>query len=415
MRKSSLLGINSSVITKKWFKSGFKLKSQETTPFYVQDTPHEGTKLRNGMLQTDKHTDKYPFGDKFFIRIDHVKQVMNNFPKDQHELTPTVFNSTDRQNFDSVLRLCNPRVIVLLENHVTGSNATVAFLEIMRDVIDAFRDVNLTPLQRVDKMWYSVFVLRIWREYVSSKKGLTLERNFITLNCYSCIEMNAHSLLLILLHLKEIDKPHLFMTYLFDSQPCESFFRQIRSFTSTYSTVVNCSVKEILGRIKKIQLQNDIANKSAFNFPRIKILNEISDDAIELPSKVDIIDQVEKSKRRAIKFAIECGLMKKRGATSVICECKIPPIQPKLPVVQDNTGKDRFSIPIKMKSMNLKNFADKFEGRDIPENSPYVRLLIDKKEFVLKKTSLCWLLRSEYVKLSSDRVMRVRAPLKQMN
>lgn len=413
MRKASLLGVKSAVIAAKWFKSGVKLNSKENQTFYVQDTPHIATKWRNGFLKTEKDKKKYPFGEKYFIQVDHVKYVMNNYPKDQHELTPTVFNSTDRQNYSSVLRLCDARVIALMKDHVPESNGTVAFLEILRNIIDAFRDVNLKPLQRVEKMWYSVFVLRFWREFVSSTKNFTLERNFMTLNCYSCIEMNAHSLLLILMHLKDINKPHLFMTYLFESQPCESFFRQVRSFTSTYSTVVNCSVKEILTRIKKIQLQNDIANKSVFKFPRIKILNEIVGDTIELPTKKEIINQVEQSKRKAIEFAIEIGLINKRKAKSFSLECKIPPIHPKPPILRESICKRELPAPLEIKSMNLKNFSDKFKGHAIPENSPYVRIFIDEKEFVLKKTSLCWLLRTEYTKLSSDRLMRVRATAQQ--
>lgn len=104
------------------------------------------------------------------------------------------------------------------------------------------------------------------------------------MNCYSCIEINAHNLIMVILHLNEIDRPHLFKTYLYESQPCENFFRQIRSYTTVYSTVVNCSVKEILGRIKQIQLQNDIASRSDFNFPRIKQNRMIQKNVFELPT-----------------------------------------------------------------------------------------------------------------------------------
>lgn len=280
------------------------------------------------------------------------------------------------------------------------------FLELLRDVIDAFENETLKPLERVYKIWYSVFILRIWLEYVSSKTGLVLGKNFITMNCYSCIELNAHSLLLILVHLNKIQKPQSFITHMFESQPCENFFRQVRSFTSTYSTVVNCSVKELLGRIKKIHLQNDIAQKSVFNFPRIKILNELMGDIV-LPTEKEIVDHVERAKRDAIKSATEIGLLKNRRTRSLKLECKIPLIQPRPPKPQEHITK--VLAPVQIKTMNLKNFADKFKDQNILDQSPYVRLFIEEKEFVLKKTSLCWLLRSEYSKLSSDRLIRVRA------
>lgn len=128
----------------------------------------------------------------------------------------------------------------------------------MKDVIDAFMNQNLKHLQRVRKMWYSLFFARIWRSYVWSSKKYTLKKNFLTSACYSCLEINAHSLIMCMIHLKTINRPDLFLPHLFESQPCESIFRQIRSFTTTYSTVTNSTVKEAMSRISKIQLQNDV-------------------------------------------------------------------------------------------------------------------------------------------------------------
>lgn len=121
MRKLSLLGLKSTIFPYEWFQSGVRLDSDQQT-FYVQDTPHVGTKMRNAFLQTDHHKEKYPFGDKYYIRVDHVKFVINNVPKDQHELTPTVLNSADRQNYDSVLKMCDKRVTNLMKTHVPESN-----------------------------------------------------------------------------------------------------------------------------------------------------------------------------------------------------------------------------------------------------------------------------------------------------
>lgn len=63
-----------------------------------------------------------------------------------------------------------------------------------------------------------------------------------------------------------------FFSGLFDSQVCESIFRAVRSFTSTFCTVVNFSILDILNRIRKIQLQNEIINVSngKIKFPRFE-------------------------------------------------------------------------------------------------------------------------------------------------
>lgn len=124
----------------------------------------------------------------------------------------------------------------------------------------------------------------------------------------------------------------LFLTHLFGSQPCEALFRQIRSFTSTYSTVANCTVKEILARVSKIQLQNDTAcNTSSFTFPRAKNIFESSKNLkFELPTDQEIYDEIEKSKSNAIKDAIQIGLIgKKIKKSSLDVACKINPYIPK--------------------------------------------------------------------------------------
>lgn len=227
------------------------------------------------------------FGPKSFIDINHLFILLNTVSKDQHLLTASTLNATDRQNFGSVLRMCSEKVTTLLKSKVKNSGATIYFLEMIRDVLDSYMDIELTPLARVEKIWYHVFILRIWRQYVKSYKKLALKDNFITANCYSCIELNAYSLVLCLLHLKDRNLPGWFSTNLYSSQPCESVFRPIRSFTSTYSTVANCSVKEILSRISKIQFQNEIVHKNAkhFVYPRSKQQDDAHKSIHDLPTK----------------------------------------------------------------------------------------------------------------------------------
>lgn len=85
------------------------------------------------------------------------------------------------------------------------------------------------------------------------------------------------------------------------SQPCEEFFRKIRSFTSTYSTQVNFSVLEIIQRIKKTQLQGDIIlrNKENIKFPRLhRNLNAVPTN--KLLENKEIFDEIEKARNDAI-------------------------------------------------------------------------------------------------------------------
>lgn len=245
-----------------------------------------------------------------------------------HNLSPMVLNPVDKQNYDSAMRMCDEKVTNMLRN-ISGSQGTIKFLEIMRDIVESFMEKNIAPLQRVHKIWYCVFILRMWREYVNSNKNLRLKTNFLTNNCYTCIELNAHSMVLCMIQLKKCNLPHLFLPALFNSQHCESLFRQVRSLSSTFSTVTNCSIKEFSEKISKIQLQSDVMSRigSNFKFPRIDRSNKEKSTVYHLPTLTQIYNEIEKSKQEATRDAITLGLIKKNKQKSFDFGCKINPYQ----------------------------------------------------------------------------------------
>lgn len=138
-------------------------------------------------------------------------------------------------------------------------------------------DRDLTPLQRIRKIWFPLFLVRIWRNFIVLSKQYSLKNNFLTTNCYSCLEINAHSLISIILHLRETNHPELFLPYSLHSQGCESTFRLLRSMSSTFSTVTNCTLNEAITRIGKIQLQYEIMHRTSthFVYPRFKANSNI--------------------------------------------------------------------------------------------------------------------------------------------
>lgn len=318
--------------------------------------------------------------------------------------------------------MCDEEVIMLLKTWVKGSDATALYLQIMKDIIDAFLDQSLKPLQRVCKMWYPIFVIRIWRHFIISHKNFKLKNNFLTAACYTCLELNAHSLVMCILHLKEINRPELFLPHLFESQPCESMFRQFRSLTSTYSTVANCTVKEAMSRISKIQLQNDIIHgtSSHFFYPRLHKQQNAIDTVLEknnyLPTKIEIIAEIQNCQRDAIAKAKSLGLISNNR--HAVFSCKVPPY------ISNGSGKIKkkkimknINItpidPPNFNNIQLKNFADKLHG-EILATGPYVEIITDdNKRVVVKKMSLCWLWRAESKKLSNDRLLRVQYSAKQ--
>lgn len=416
MRLNSGIGHPSEILKFNWFSCSSDLSG----PFFIQDPTHIATKMRNFLLKTIRKPHKLPFGPKYFISNSHLERLLHSLGKDEHQLTATVLNPTDRQNFSSALRICDKNTTDLLEKYIKGSDATTMFLIIMRNYIDAYMNRELSPIERIEKVWYSVFIIRIWRRYILINKKLTLSENFLSSNCYSCLEINAHGLVLILLGLREQNAAQFFQPHHFSSQPCEGFYRQIRSFTSTYSTVANCTVKEILGRIHKIQLQNDISDSESktFVFPKKYVVPAAHETKtpFEIPHPNEIIECIEKCRTKAVKDALTIGLIKKRD---INCELKsgVVPGKPKDKWINDSDedddreskcSKEISKFMFVLQSTKLKNFAEKKSSENISENSPFVLVPYAKKRIVLKKTTLAWYLSENAPKLSSDRLLRVQ-------
>lgn len=127
-------------------------------------------------------------------------------------------------------------------------------------------DQTLSPSNRIEQMWHALFLVRLWRNFVLNQAGLTLRCNFLSIFSYYCIELNAHSLVQIITYLRNKNLSHLFLPYLFCSHPCVSFYRQIRSLSTVNSTVTNCSTKEFLHRISRIEILNQISNDKDSGF-----------------------------------------------------------------------------------------------------------------------------------------------------
>lgn len=223
------------------------IKNLEDSPLFIQDVVHIGTKLKTVFL---KESIELRIG-KFLITPGHLKKLIENVSKDKHCLTESMLNSADKMNYDTVEKMADPKVASCLDQHINDSEATVAFLRVLGQILDSFLKKDLTPTERCYKMWHATFFFRIWRNWIMESE-FSLTKNFISLNCYTCIELNAHCLVDFMK--KCSNQPKLFLPWLSSSQPCEKMFRKLRSLTSTYSTVVNFSVLEVLRRLNRIDL-----------------------------------------------------------------------------------------------------------------------------------------------------------------
>lgn len=160
-------------------------------------------------------------------------------------------------NYKSIDLLCHNRVTNLLKN-VPDSLGTCHFLKMCRMITDAYLEKSTDTNHRIFLAWYLIFFVRLWRFWICNDKESTLKTNFLTPNVYACLELNGHSILNILEKYRNENCPDVFLPWLFSSQPCEKMFRQTRSMTSTYSTVVNYSLYDLMRRIDRINALNEI-------------------------------------------------------------------------------------------------------------------------------------------------------------
>ena len=97
----------------KWFHTAIVSSS-----IPVQDTIHEGAKLRTRLLKREKFL---ILGDKI-ASCTFLDALLTSVTKDKHLLREGDLSLKDKMNYCAVERLCQPHVRVLLDEHVPGHN-----------------------------------------------------------------------------------------------------------------------------------------------------------------------------------------------------------------------------------------------------------------------------------------------------
>lgn len=381
----------------------------------VQDTVHIGTKLRNIFLGRN-----LMFGHHK-ISVEHLHDLMCSVSRDKHGLYKTHINPQDRMNFISVQKITDSKVTQLLEKHVGGSDGTVIYLKIIDMVLRAFLDMSLSPLERVRNMWYAVFILRIWRASVVKNPGQNLDQNFITSYTYTCIEINAHSLITLILYFKSNDLTHLFLPHLISSQPCESFFRSLRSLTTLGSTTTNFSVLQSIHRCEKMDLMDRIArrNLTSFTFAtknqrsREIYYNTTKYNTAILPTHDEIINVIELAKEDAMLDATALSVEVNRYFDHK-CKIKLSTHRTQnIPKMENITARKDGNKLTQFQALHLVDYTDKIDMRTFNKEGPYVAVddvELDgtgERRIYVRKDALISLYMERCTRLSSDRVKRV--------
>ena len=147
-------------------------------------------------------------------------------------------------------------------------------------------------------------------EASKNKKRRTKRQYFITYQSHFSIEINAHSLVYLIVLVSEGQLPtEALNIWLQNSQTCESTFRSARSMSSSSSAGVNFTVSQFINRINKLsalQYIKDHTDENKLRFPHHHKLSTASRGTTNLPNTTDLSKAViEKTITNAYKFVTD--------------------------------------------------------------------------------------------------------------
>jgi hypothetical protein len=250
---------------------------------FMQDPIHIATKFRNRLLSEVASMRM----DKYLIEKQHIIYLIETCSKIEHGLIKCDVNIKDRQNFPSCRRISSENILNLL-NENENFKGTYVYLSLLRSIIIGFIEKSSTIEERLYHIWTVVFTCRMWWAWINywsircnenddnseSVKRVKLN-TFLTKPTFWCIEINAHTLLYIILLVIQKRLPvDALNTYLFSSQTCENTFRIARALSGPYSSITNFTVKSFINRCEKISIINSIKTHGGqigdyqFKFPQ---------------------------------------------------------------------------------------------------------------------------------------------------
>ncbi|CAM2725179.1 unnamed protein product [Rotaria socialis] len=208
------------------------------------------------------------------ISVDVLFDLINNQSKLIHGLVKTDVYPKDRQNFASCAKISTDGVLSAL-NNVSDSYATQIYLGLLRSIIIAHIEKSTSIIDRIYHSWMTVFICRLWWAWLqlTDVEEISTEHQdknkaffFITKAAYHSIEINAHTLLSVVLLVCQHDLSQSAQSISsFNSQACENIFRLTRSMSGTFSPNVNFTVGQFLRRAGKLSVLQDIDRQNEHN------------------------------------------------------------------------------------------------------------------------------------------------------
>ncbi|CAF4755760.1 unnamed protein product, partial [Rotaria sp. Silwood2] len=154
----------------------------------------------------------------FSIDIKDIIDLIESDSKIEHNLIKSDLTPKDRQNFASCLRKSSETVLALL-NKNENAKGTYVYLTLLNLIISGFINKSTTIEERIYHIWTVVFICRLWFSWIqyldvtdsnnkinnndnnnnSQSSNKIKQRTFITKPAFWCIEINAHTLVYIIM------------------------------------------------------------------------------------------------------------------------------------------------------------------------------------------------------------------------
>lgn len=136
---------------------------------FLQDIVHIGTKLRNRLL---KLSILLRIGSKV-ASVSHLKMLLKSVSKDVHGLVYSDICPDDRQYHDSLKKIMQSNVREALIEHIIDSEATIEYIQICSEITSSLYQEDLSPIERIIRIWRTTFFLRVWRMSVMHAEDST--------------------------------------------------------------------------------------------------------------------------------------------------------------------------------------------------------------------------------------------------
>lgn len=193
--------------------------------------------------------------NRHVVSIAYFERLIDQVDFAQHKLSKHDLFNKDKMSAKFAHKIFGQNVEEALESMSLDDTRGIGlYMRCMRWQYDAFFDYKLSPLERLYKIAYVVFVFRIWRKKVDKKK------NFVSPNLYCCLEINFHNFIILITYMRDQKLDSYFLPFFCHSQHCESYFRCLRSWAGSQSTKIDGTMFETLSVMRDISSTQSAAH-----------------------------------------------------------------------------------------------------------------------------------------------------------